>query len=445
MNRSGTAAEGPFDVAVIGGGLAGLVAATLASRAGKSVVLLERGKHLGGRGATTVREGISFNMGPHALYCGGDLMRLCKELGIPFTGRAPSPGRPKFLLGHRCYDQPMGLLSLLRSPLFTVREKWRLSRFMKEIAALDPRPLDRTSVADWVRSFAGTGNFVRLVHTFVRLGTFINDPEVFSAGTAVEQLQVGQQGGVWYVDGGWQSLASGLAVQAEEQGTRIRLGAAVTRVASADEGVTIELSEGGAIAARSAIVALTPEAASEVLDLPPDHAVTRFCETVRPARTACLDVALSRLPRPDERFTLGLDAPMYLSVHSAAAQLAPEGIHVVQVLKYAGSQRADSHEVAERELEQVLDDAQPGWREHLVTRRFLPNMIAVSAVPTAAMGGTAGRPAAAASGLPGVFLAGDWVGPKGVLADAAAASGEQAARLAVEFAARTPRPAVGVA
>jgi len=445
MNRSGTAAEGPFDVAVIGGGLAGLVAAALASRAGKSVVLLERGKHLGGRGATTIREGVSFNMGPHALYCGGDLMRLCRELGVPFTGRAPSPGRPQFLLNHRRYDQPVATWSLLKSPLFTVREKWRLARLMKDVAAIDPRTLDRISVAAWVKSFAGTGNFARLVHTFVRLGTFINDPEVFSAGTAVEQLQVGQRGGVWYVDGGWQSLASGLAVLSEEQGTRIRLGTAVNRLVPGEEGVRIELSEGGSVAARSAVVALTPEAAAEVLDQPSGHPLTRFCETARPARTACLDVALSRLPRPEERFTLGLDAPMYLSVHSAAAQLAPEGIAVVQVLKYAGSHKSDSPEAVERELEQVLDDAQPGWREHVVTRRFLPNMIAVSAVPTAAIGGTAGRPEAAAANLPGVFLAGDWVGPKGVLADAAAASGERAAHLAVEFASLVARSAIGAA
>jgi pyruvate/2-oxoglutarate dehydrogenase complex dihydrolipoamide dehydrogenase (E3) component len=37
-----------------------------------------------------------------------------------------------------------------------------------------------------------------------------------------------------------------------------------------------------------------------------------------------------------------------------------------------------------------------------------------------------------ATGLPGVYLAGDWVGPAGLLADAALASGHDAARRAVQ-------------
>ena len=35
-------------------------------------------------------------------------------------------------------------------------------------------------------------------------------------------------------------------------------------------------------------------------------------------------------------------------------------------------------------------------------------------------------PAIDASGLPGVFLAGDWIGPEGLLADAALKSGHDA-------------------
>ena len=47
--------------------------------------------------------------------------------------------------------------------------------------------------------------------------------------------------------------------------------------------------------------------------------------------------------------------------------------------------------------------------------------------PTAAGGGLRGRPTTDALGIAGVHIAGDWVGPIGLLADAAAASGEAAA------------------
>jgi hypothetical protein len=46
--------------------------------------------------------------------------------------------------------------------------------------------------------------------------------------------------------------------------------------------------------------------------------------------------------------------------------------------------------------------------------------------------GLAGRPGAAVPGLPGVFVAGDWVGPEGWLSDGSLVSGERAGRLAAQ-------------
>jgi hypothetical protein len=67
-------------------------------------------------------------------------------------------------------------------------------------------------------------------------------------------------------------------------------------------------------------------------------------------------------------------------------------------------------------------------------RVFLPRIEAVGALPTAASGGFAGRPGVEVPHLAGLYLAGDWVGPEGFLADASLASAREAARLAL----RTP-------
>src|SRR5262249_57979689 len=56
------------DVAVVGGGLAGLAAAAYLGRAGRKVTLFERSRSLGGRAATHENGGFRFNIGPHALY-----------------------------------------------------------------------------------------------------------------------------------------------------------------------------------------------------------------------------------------------------------------------------------------------------------------------------------------------------------------------------------------
>jgi hypothetical protein len=47
-------------------------------------------------------------------------------------------------------------------------------------------------------------------------------------------------------------------------------------------------------------------------------------------------------------------------------------------------------------------------------------------VPSAAHGGLGGRPDVEVPELPGVFIAGDWVGTEGLLADAAVASAARA-------------------
>jgi hypothetical protein len=129
---------------------------------------------------------------------------------------------------------------------------------------------------------------------------------------------------------------------------------------------------------------------------------------------------------------------MYFSVHSAAVKLGPAGIHVAHVMKYAGSERARPNEV-EAELESYLDTVQPGWQGCVHTRRALPNMVVTHGVPLASRGGTQGRPDIRVSGVPRVFLAGDWVGPVGQIADASVASGEAAARLALAELNEKPR------
>jgi hypothetical protein len=63
--------------------------------------------------------------------------------------------------------------------------------------------------------------------------------------------------------------------------------------------------------------------------------------------------------------------------------------------------------------------------DDVVVERFLHRMIVSHALPAPGLG-LAGRPAVTASGQAGVFLAGDWIGPSGLLADASLASGAAA-------------------
>ena len=426
------------DVLVVGGGLAGLSAAALVARAGRSVIVLEQSGHFGGRASTHVRDEIHWNLGPHALYCSGHAFRLFKDLGIPFTGRFPSPGNGLLINGDASFPIPSGIGSFIATRLLTVREKWRLARFLMTLTKLDARQFDGVSLRDWLDQTVGSGNLALLLGALFRVSTYCDDPERMSAGVALHQLKLALAGNVWYLDGGWQTLVDGLRNQAAAHGADFRTGRRAKAVRSRGDGVSVELASGGELRARAAVVAVEPEKARDLLDMPVDSALARWTEDSIPIRAACLDLALSRLTRPDNRFALSLDRPLYYSVHSAAAKLAPEGVAVVHVMKYLGNDTTASSQAVMQELESFFDQLQPGWREHTMARRFLPAMTVAHGLPAADEDGLLGRPAVALPDRPNVFLAGDWVGASGMLADASAASAVESSQRVLAILEHTP-------
>ncbi|HXG68601.1 MAG TPA: NAD(P)/FAD-dependent oxidoreductase, partial [Blastocatellia bacterium] len=116
-------------------------------------------------------------------------------------------------------------------------------------------------------------------------------------------------------------------------------------------------------------------------------------------------------------------------VHSASARLAPAGGALVHAAMYLPPDHDRSPQEDERELESHLDLAQPGWREVVTHRQFLPSMTVMNAMATARRDGTRGRPGPQVPDIPGLYVVGDWVGQEGLLADASLASAKQAAEI----------------
>jgi hypothetical protein len=88
----------------------------------------------------------------------------------------------------------------------------------------------------------------------------------------------------------------------------------------------------------------------------------------------------------------------------------------------------DDPDADRRELEDLLDLAQPGWRAEVVHAQYLPRMTAAERLDLAREGGSRGRPSVDVAGLPGVALAGDWVQGGSWLADASFGSAKAAAQ-----------------
>ncbi len=417
------------EVVVIGGGLAGLAAATFLARAGQTVTLFEKAHEVGGRALTHTKSGFHFNLGPHALYRGGRGAQILRELGVQFTGHLPSASGGYALDHGTAYTLPAGFVSLLTTGLLSLPGKLETARLLASLAKIDAGSVQHLTVQEWLEQAIRQPDVRRLVQALFRVATYTNDPERQSAGAALAQLQMALTSNVLYLDGGWQMLVDGLRAAARAAGVNITTEKRAVSLEFDSRVRRLRLADGSTLDASAVIMTGSP--ADAVALVPNSDILRQWADTAIPVKAACLDVGLMRLPRPYARFALGIDRPLYFSVHSAVAKLGPEGGAVIHVAKYLPAALPLAPKADEEELEGVLDIMQPGWREIVVERRFLPNMIVSHLVVTAAGGGTAGRPGPAVPGMHNVYVAGDWVGPEGMLADASLASAKRAAELIV--------------
>ncbi|HEY8600153.1 MAG TPA: FAD-dependent oxidoreductase [Thermomicrobiales bacterium] len=423
MDRAGV------DVVIVGGGLAGLTAAAYVARAGRSVTLYERSRELGGRARTSERDGYTLNFGPHALYRGGTAAPILRELGVRWHGKAPLQAGYGFADG-RLQPLPTGLRSFLTTTLLSAGAKRELLTLLPRLFRLDTLALREVTLRRWLDRTIRHEELRQLVLMLVRTTTYAADCDRMSAGAALAQTKLGLVGNVDYIDGGWRVLVDGLRDAAQAAGVRI---VADTRVVEVRREVGtgavrgVRLADGAVIEAAAVVIAADPATAAGLVGGAAGGALADWAARAIPVEMACLDLGLSALPDPAANLAFGLDRPLYLSVHSAVARLAPAGGAVIHVGKYLRGDEPTEPEADLRELEGLLDLVQPGWRERVAARIFLPRMTVTNALVTAEGGGLAGRPGPAVPGFPGLYVAGDWVGPTGMLSDAALASAKLAA------------------
>ncbi|HEU5151930.1 MAG TPA: FAD/NAD(P)-binding protein [Iamia sp.] len=381
------------EVTVVGGGLAGLIAAVEAAEAGAPVRLLEARRRLGGRGTSTPGPFVA-NLGPHALYTGTALWDWLARRDL--SGRAVMPRSPHVRFrwqGEARRRPPRALLPALR---------------LRGAAA----PVD-VDLRTWATGRWGPATAAALAGLAGPL-TFDHDPGRLSAAFVAERVRrifLRPTVSARYVDGGWSALVGRVAARARDLGVAVELDAAVDAAALDD------LRAAGPV-----VLAVEPGAARRLLgdDVAP----------APPRRVALLDVGLAR--ERDPYLLIDLDEAGFGTRPSAVlAGLAPEGADLVQV---SGGMRPDEGlDAAEARLEALLDLLAPGWRPRVEWRRRAAVREATGAVD---LPGATWRDRPAVHRGDGLWLAGDWVAAPGHLAEVSCTSAVTAAHGAVRASGR---------
>ncbi len=174
------------DVAVIGGGVAGLVSARAAAAAGATVTLLEAADHLGGLVGHHDLAGLTLDSGAESFATrGGHVAALADELGLDVVTPTPVPAR--VLIDGTLHSLPRaGVLGiptdLDAAGLAEVLGTDGLARAREELTlpVTHGRDTARASLAALVRSRMGAAVLDRLVRPVVR-GVHSVEPEELRA------------------------------------------------------------------------------------------------------------------------------------------------------------------------------------------------------------------------------------------------------------------------
>ncbi len=199
-----------YDVAVVGAGLGGLVAAALLSRKGKKTILLEPGEGIGGTLAAVQTRGFRFSTGTTLTFGferGGVLERVYSDLGIAHSASVLSPCYQVALPDRRIdiYAESSETIDELRREF--PRETDAVVRFYRDIRKVSEQIAKNGLPAFLLRRRRVRG-FIKKYHFSRELTAFFDLQSLFFFHQPVEQISIASLATL--IDGAPLSIHGGL-------------------------------------------------------------------------------------------------------------------------------------------------------------------------------------------------------------------------------------------
>ena len=417
-----------WDVIIIGGGLAGYVAANYLAKAGMSILIIEKDKKVGGRARTDKIGQELFNIGPHALYAKGKAAPILQELGINLHGKSPKLNG--LLIDDNLeYNAPFNPVGIFTTRLLNWKERIEWLKILQKIKGMKMEQLSDQTFQQWTQKMARSKNVQDLLLILGRLATYCHAPEKVSASVIVSHLKT-VMNGVLYIDKGWQTIIDQLHNNAVISGVQIQSGMKVNDIKMGDNIFKLSLSTEEELTCKYVLSTTSPQELLKIFGENIKQTQVDFLKQIIPVKGATLDVALTKLPKPDQLFAMEIAQPFYYSVHSNAAILSEnESTVVLHVFKYLHPDDKIGGKEIRNELEQFLDKIQPGWQKYKISSRFMPTITVNQRLPQ--IGDELKLQCSKLEGA-GLYLAGDWASSHSILAEGAVSSAKKAAEEIIE-------------
>ncbi|MGB3259300.1 phytoene desaturase family protein [Paenisporosarcina sp.] len=413
-----------YDVAIIGGGLAGMTAANFLVKEGKKVVVLEKSNRVGGRAITNNKNGVLMNLGVHALTIDGKAMNVLTELGISIPGENASV-KTHGIWRNKVYPIPTNFTSVLSSKLLTWKGKIVYLTLMLKLMKSNFDSIPEISLSDWAEREINDPMVRHIFYSLCRVSTYISAPTLQLAKPVLMQVKHGLNKGVMYVDGGWETIIQKLKKQAIESGAEIFYGKKVIEVEHHEQYQSIRCSDGELYHVPACIIAAPPKETLKMVTGSENTSLSIWVNQTIPITASCLDLGVKKLPNPENQFAIGLDQTYYFTNQSRAAKLSEDNTLVVSLVKYHNPMHQSINPQENKvQLETVMDLLHADWRNEVVVKQFLPEMTVVHDFPHVKR---IDNPGPEIPQMKGIYIAGDWCGQDEILADAAVESGKRAA------------------